>query len=460
MESPPGGGTFAPLRGLRPYRPTRPNQLTPRSSARLDQPRNRVRKGKTLLMSAKNQSPGNLPRTVSVATRALADRRAVPTNLMAIALVATNLVLGCAAVPPTSAARTITPEMLLEARPIVGESAAISLPDTEVLALDSQMLVFLDRFVDAEQADHAKLHQLLYVIIDEGSFGLEYDNHTRTAAETFRLRRGNCLSFTNMFVAMARQVGIDARFQEVDIPPDWTVEGGAFVMNRHVNVLVQLKLAGEHLVDFNIGDFRTSYDRRQVHDRRALAHYYNNMGVERMHAGESVEALLYFRKAIDNDHFFSPPWGNLGILYRRNGSLAYAEAAYFQALDADSGDSVAMSNLAALYEQQGDAERAARFRRRVDAHRMRNPYYRYRLGREAFLAANYEAAIRHLKYAVRRKKNEDSFYFLLGLSYLRIGDTNTAKWWLVQAQEVSATDALKRNYNSKIAMLLSASPQD
>ncbi len=409
-------------------------------------------------MSAPTRSPAKLPRTVAVARAALPDRRAAPTNLMGIVLVATTLVVGCATVPPTPAAQAITPDMLLEARPLVGEGVATSLPDTDVLALDPQMLVFLDRFVDARESDYTKLRQLLYAIMDEGSFGLEYDNHTRTAAETFHQQRGNCLSFTNMFVAMARQLGIDARYQEVDIPPDWTVQGGAFVLNRHVNVLVDLGYTGKRVVDFNIDDFRTSYDKREVHDRRAVAHYYNNMGVDRMLAGETVEALLYFRKAIENDHRFSPPWGNLGTLYRRNGRLAYAEGAYLKALDANRGDIVAMSNLAALYGQQGEAERAAGYRLRVDAHRMRNPYYRYRLAREAFLAEDYDASIGHLKYSVRKKKNEDTVYFLMGMSYLKKGDESAARRWLEKAEQVAEDDDLQRNYHSKLEMLLS--PQE
>jgi Flp pilus assembly protein TadD len=376
-------------------------------------------------------------------------------NLMGIVLVTTTLVVGCATVPPTPAAQAITPDMLLEARPLVGEGAATSLPDTDILALDPQMLVFLDRFVDARQSDYSKLRQLLYAIMDEGTFDLEYNSQTHTAAETFHLRRGNCLSFTNMFVAMARQVGIDARFQEVDIPPDWTVQGGAFVLNRHVNVLVELGFSGKHVVDFNIDDFRASYDRRQVHDWRAVAHYYNNIGVDRMLAGETVEALLYFRKAIEKDHRFSPPWGNLGTLYRRNGRLDYAERAYLQALDANSGDFVAMSNLAALYGQQGDAERAAGYRQRVDAHRMHNPYYRYHLARKAFVAEDYDTSIGHLKYSVRKKKNEDTFYFLMGLSYLKKGDESAARQWLEKAEQVAEDDDLQRNYHSKLEMLLS-----
>jgi Flp pilus assembly protein TadD len=244
----------------------------------------------------------------------------------------------------------------------------------------------------------------------------------------------------------------------VDIPPDWTVQGGAFVLNRHVNVLVELGFPGKRVVDFNIDDFRTSYDRREVHDRRAVAHYYNNMGVDRMLAGETVEALLYFRKAVENDHRFSPPWGNLGTLYRRNGRLAYAERAYLQALDANPGDIVAMSNLADLYEKQGDAERAAGYRRRVDAHRMSNPYYRYRLARIAFLAEDYDTSIGHLKYSVRKKKNEDTFYFLMGLNYLKKGDESAARQWLEKAEQVAEDDDLQRNYHSKLEILLS--PQE
>ena len=406
-----------------------------------------------MLMSA--WSSANLPRTMAVAGPALPDRRAAPMNLMGIVLVATMLVVGCATVPPTPAARTINPEMLLEARPIVGEDAAISLPDTDVLALDPQMLVFLVRSVDTKQGDRAKLHQLLYAIIEEGTFGLKYDNQTRTAAETFHEQSGNCLSFTNMFVAMARHVGISANFQEVDIPPDWTVEGGAFVLNRHVNVLVELGSTKQQVVDFNIDDYRASYDRRKVSDQRAQAHYYNNIGVDRMHAGETVEALQYLRKAIDNDRSFSPPWSNLGTLYRRNGHLDFAEGAYLRALAVNPGDFVAMSNLAALYEQQGDAELADAYRRRVNYHRMQNPYYRYRLAREAFLAKDYDTSIEHLKYSVKKKKKEDTFYFLMGLNYLKKGDESAARQWLEKAEQVAEGDDLQRNYHSKLEMLFS-----
>ncbi|MDD5562730.1 MAG: tetratricopeptide repeat protein [Thermoanaerobaculaceae bacterium] len=309
--------------------------------------------------------------------------------------------------------------------------------------------------MDRRDSAALKLDQLVDAIIGAGTFGVVYDDRTRTAAETFGARRGNCLSFSTMFVAMARAVGLHVQFQEVDIPPDWTLEKDTYVLNQHVNVRVDLGQAGVRVVDFNIADFKASYEMRTISDARALAHYFNNIGVERMLAGDTAAALACFRTALaDGDRRFPPAWTNLGTLYLRNGHPAHAEAAYLQALKEDDGDLVAMSDLARLYDRLGDRERAAACQKRVIRHRWLNPYYRYELARRAYESQRYDAAISHLRYAIRQRPKEDRFYFLLGMSYLRKGDMRAARRWLDRAREVAASDALKRSYSSKIDTLL------
>jgi Flp pilus assembly protein TadD len=367
----------------------------------------------------------------------------------------TTLALGCASAPWKRDRASITPDELRAGAPLaVDREPPALVEEGEVLAVSAAMRDFLDAHVVRSADGATRLRQLASAIVSSGSFGLEYDETTRTAPETFRARRGNCLSFSNMFVAMARHVALDARYQEVDTPPDWSFRDGAFVLNRHLNVLVDLGLDGEHVVDFNMDDFRTTYERRRISDARALAHYYNNMSVERMQAGDTASALLYLRRATDRDPQFSPAWTNLGILYGRAGHPAHAEAAFLVALKADDGDLVAMSNLASLYERLGDRERAAAYRDKVRDHRERNPYYRYQVASEAFRAGDYDGAIRHLHYAIRRKKNEDRFFFLLGLTYMKKGEPEAARRWLARAEEVAATDALKRRYASKMENLL------
>ena len=340
----------------------------------------------------------------------------------------------------------ITPAQLLtgSALGVVDESPQPFVEAQEVLAVSPEMQDFLYKHVDRKGSASAKLRQLVFAIMDARTFGVAYDSTTHTASETFHVRRGNCLSYSNMFVAMARDVGLHAEYQEVDVPPDWTLDKDTYVLNQHVDVLVDLGAMGTRVVDFNIGDFRTSYEMRQISDARALAHYNNNIGVERMQAGDTVSAFLCFRNAIAaNDREFSPAWTNLGTLYLREGHPAHAEAAYLQALKVSKTDLVAMSNLAGLYETMGDRERAATYQRRVIHHRWLNPYYRYELACEAFDLRQYDAAIAHLKFAIRQRPKEDTFDLLLGAAYLQKGDPRDAGRWFARAEELTATDALK-----------------
>jgi tetratricopeptide (TPR) repeat protein len=384
-----------------------------------------------------------------------------------------TLSVGCASARPGHRA-AVTPEELLAGASLGSLEGAAPVDDKQVLAVSAEMRAFLDRHVARGAGPVSRLRQLSRAILDEDTFGLKYDEITRTAAETFHVRRGNCLSFSNMFVVLARAVDLKASFQEVDTPPDWSFRDAAFILNRHVNVVVDLgRMAGPqtrigslvgrrpeataHVVDFNMDDFRTTYDRRRISDARGLAHYHNNVGVERMQAGDTASAFLYFRRALQRDASFAPAWTNMGTLYRRQGARAHAEAAYLQALAVDKGDLVAMSNLASLYEGSGNHEQAVAYRRRVAAHRNSNPYYRFHLAREAVREGDWDTAIGHLKYAIGRKRNEDQFYFFLGVSYFGKGDEAAARRWLSRAEEIAATDALKRRYASKIEILLAGS---
>jgi len=180
--------------------------------------------------------------------------------------------------------------------------------------------------------------------------------------------------------------------------------------------------------------------------------YYSNLGAERLQAGAYVEALRYLRKAIAQDGAFTAAWVNLGTLYLRHGEPDHARAAWLYALRLDPGEVVAMSNLERQYRERGDLRSADELAARIERHRMQNPYYRYYLARQAFERQDYATAIGHMKFATRVKPNEDSFFALLGLSYLRQGDAEAARHWIARAAEV-AQEAERGAYHSKLEML-------
>lgn len=349
----------------------------------------------------------------------------------------------------------VTPEEVLTGR-LLGatDDLTTSIDSSEVLALNDEMRAFLRKHVNPGGTDVFRMQQLIGAIMGTTAFHLEYDENTRTAAETFRLQKGNCLSFTTLFVVLARGVGLKADFQEVEIPPDWSTREDVFVLNRHVNAIVQLGASGSRAIDFNIGDFKSTYEVDKISDRRAIAHFFNNMGVERMQSGEIADAVAFFSRAIvDGDGSFAPPWTNLGMLYRKGGHYEHAEAAYRQALKIDKEDVVAMSNLVSLYEMRGDGEVLQKHQKRVDKHRLRNPHLRFSLAQKAFSDHDYDTAIEHLKYATRRVKDNAEYYFLLGKCYLMKGDEEKARRWITKTEKSAETDEERLRYSKELEAL-------
>jgi Flp pilus assembly protein TadD len=352
----------------------------------------------------------------------------------------------------------VSSSMVLETSPLADGAEHLDLSNLDMLEMTPEMIEFITSYMDGARNRYAKMQRLVYAIIGDGNFELVYDDKTRTAQETFRDARGNCLSFTNLFIAMARYLEIHAEYQEVDIPPDWSIVGESFFFSQHVNVLVDLGVGLQRVVDFNMYDFQEKYDRRTISDARARAHYFSNIGVGHMMNGETTLAYANFRQAILEDRAFSPAWINMGILHRREKYPNYSEAAYKRALEIYQFSLIAMSNLANLYDEEGKTELAEKYLARVQSHRMKNPYYRYQIANSAFIDGDYKTAIKDLTYAIGKREDEDRFYFLLSLSYLMSGEKEKAQRWMKKAEEVAEESENQQKYSHKLNLLISQDP--
>jgi Tfp pilus assembly protein PilF len=374
------------------------------------------------------------------------------------------MLVACAATPTVQSRQpvveapraSVTAQDVIDASPLEEEGLVLGISDVDMLALSSEMLAFIDEHVDRDARESDRLAQLLYAVLGGDRFSLVYDDTTGTASSTFANRHGNCISFTNMFIAMARELDLDAKYQEVEIPPDWSISGSTWLISEHINVLVPVKNALSRVVDFNSYDTIVDVEEQSVvvSDARARAHYFNNIGVERMLADEVDLAYAYLQHSLRGDSTFASSWVNMGILHRREGFEDFAETAYLEALNHDRDNLMAMSNLADLYEQQGKQEEAKRYLSKVREHRMGNPFYRFRLADIAFNDGDYKSAIKNLKYAIRQKNDEDRFYYLLSLSYLMAGDKPEAQRWMKEAQEVARATKDKKRYSRKLELLM------
>lgn len=373
---------------------------------------------------------------------------------------ATLLAAGCAGLPTESqSSRVITQDMLLAGKPLLKGKPMPRLADVDLLAMTPEMKEFVDYYVNENVSPAVRLRQLQSAIIHNTAFQLNYTSNTYTAEQTFVNGDGNCLSFTNMFIAMARYVGLKAQFQEVDVPPYWESEGGTMVLNRHINVFVRVPHAttmlssGHHVIDFNATDVRPTFDTERVSDRRAKAHYYSNIGVDWLQAGRYPEAFVYLRESLRVDPTLHDTWINLGAVYSRAGHLAYAEEAYLTAVR-NKRSMVGLSNLAKIYQRMGNEPLAHRYLDEVRRFRARNPYYRYHLARESLQQGDIDDAIDHLEKAIDLKPKEEQFYFLLGVAYWQKGLRELAMGSFEEAQALAVDLVSRRRYGYKIQQLL------
>ena len=359
--------------------------------------------------------------------------------------------VGCAASPVPQG--PVNPVKALSGEVILGRAVAPpDLPQDDVLQLSPEIREYL-----ATIAPDRRPRQRLKALIDafeHRDFTVQYEADTTLgASETFLQRRGNCMAFTLMMVAMARELGANAYFNQVDVPPVWGHEDAeSFVVYRHIN-MVSESARGRRVVDFNLEAYDPIYDQVKLSDTEAIAQYYSNRGVELMQRDRSKQAFLYLRKALQLLPGNSDLWSNLGALYSRFGYVREAEESYRQALALEAGNLVAISNLERLYRASGRIALADTYVKKARYHRERNPYYLYYQARSAYELGDYRQAKAKLRRALWEYSDDHRFHFLMGLANYRLGQMAESREHFVEAFSLVDNPAAKNAYSRKLKYL-------
>ena len=343
---------------------------------------------------------------------------------------------------PAAAAGALGLALVLVALPV--GATAIPERETEVvdlLALSPEMEEFIDARVRPGMPRSAKARRLMDALFGPDGLDIVYGNtRTRTAVETFEARSGNCLSFTILFVALARHVGLEAHFKEVGEILSWDRRGDVAVTNRHMYAEIET-IEGVKQVDFMPGVEKRYRSVRRIDERRVLAHYYSNVGAEALTANDPDRAMEMFTRALATDDTLAAAWVNRGVAHRRLGELEAAEADYLRALELDPDEISAASNLARLYQITGRNRAARPYLKLVRKHRRQNPFYHFRLGLEAAGRDELVTARRFLKRAVRLLPEDVMFRVELGKVQVRSGRSRRAERSFERALELSTDEA-------------------
>lgn len=306
--------------------------------------------------------------------------------------------------------------------------------ESQVLAVPSELEAeFRRQVIDKTESKAERLRLLTDFVLNESGLGLLYDNETtRTVAETYRTRQANCLSFTLLFVALAREAGLKTHIQEYEQVLFWYLQDGLVYNSSHVNAKVE---AGplRQTVDVGRNMLLSRYKPKIITDQRAMSFFYNNRGVELMAKGDLIAARQHMEKSLKLAPDEPSGWSNLGVLEMRVGDTAAAERAYREALKLDSRHDATLTNIVALYQRLNNHVLAEKYLRRLDQVQSADPFHQFMMATDSERRGDYAAAVGYYRRAIRLHRDEPAFQLGLARAYQGLGDTVRAERALERA---------------------------
>jgi len=287
------------------------------------------------------------------------------------------------------------------------------------------------------RTDRDRTRAIVDAIISRTGMSITYDwLSNKTAQQVFYEGKGNCLAYTNLFIGMAREVGVDAVYVDVTTIERVSKEAEVIVNNGHITAGVRYG-PDVTMIDFTRTPEREYFGAKVIDDFEAIANYYNNQGFLYGFFAETAgdmgdnfdpdkAELEMYQMALDVSPGFHRALNNLGVAFKRRGRVNDAIEQYNLALQTDPKFAEAYSNLGAAYYSMGRVDDAiAEFEKAAKASGT-NAYYYHHLGVIEFHRGNYQAALKHFKKAASRDGSLADSRYYIGESYMKLGDQEKA----------------------------------
>ena len=376
------------------------------------------------------------------------------------ALLFCSLLAACASRPPMPPAATLFHDEFFEAPTAHIDPGA-------ALAVSPAMRQYLATrpVARAQLGDRRrKLIDALY----HGDLKLEYDaTSTRTAAQAFDARSGNCLALVLMTAAFAKELGLTVHYQAVLGEDVWDRSGDLYIAIGHVNlVLEDNQLRGgvtfvepPMVVDFLPPRDAQVFDTREIAESTVIAMYLNNRAVESLTRGQLDDAYWWAREAIRRDPELLSAYITLGVIYRNHHHPELAEAALLRVSEREPGNTKAMSNRIIVLRDLGRSAEATALAQQLDRLDPHPPFSYFLQGMAALREGRLEAARSLFTKEVDRAPYHHEFQFWLAITYLQLHDQARATAHLKRAMEVSTTRKDHDLYAAKLERLKALAPQ-
>ena len=374
-----------------------------------------------------------------------------------IAALMSMLLVACASGPPMPPAETLFHDEKFS-------PPSVRIDGADAMAISPEMRDYLvaariSRFARNED----RKQRLVEALYSKGELQLEYDAaFTRTAAQAYEARSGNCLALVMMTAAFAKELGLNVRYRVVTGEGEWERTGDLYISVGHVNLALaepQRPSIGS-FVDTNavIVDFLPSRSVgargiRVVGENTVVAMFLNNRAVEALTRGAANDAYWWAREAIRTDPGLGIAYTTLGVIYRNRQLPEFAENVFRLVAEREPTNISVLSNrVLALRDLGRDAEAGA-LQKRVDALDPHPPYSYFNQGMVALKRHRLEEAKALFIKEVERAPYQSEFQFWLAVTYAELQDPQRAADHLKRAMAMSTTNKDRQIYAAKLNLL-------
>lgn len=373
-----------------------------------------------------------------------------------LALGVAGLMVGCTGMPSAPHLSEAQWADLLPAP--VGQAVAGPVPE-QALVLSPAMRAYLDDRILPLARVLGRREAMLQALFEPGLLRLDYDSsRTRSAAEAFDARAGNCLSLVLMTAAFAQALDLNVGFQRVDSESSWSLNGDYMAYSGHVNLVLgggATRTAGSRwdmrmVIDFLPPEDLMGHRVTPIAQATVLAMYANNRAAEALTAGRLDDAAAWVRAALRRAPQLAAAWNTAGLVHHQRGDADRAERAWSQALEAEPGNTRALANLAGLLEAVGRPDDAAPLRQRLARLEPTTPFVWLKHGQDAMAQGRWAEARDAFARELARDPHYHVFHAWMAQAQARLGDLAAARRHLALAREVSETPQQQALYGAKL----------
>jgi tetratricopeptide (TPR) repeat protein len=280
--------------------------------------------------------------------------------------------------------------------------------------------------------------------------GFKYRAATYNANEAYRARGGDCMAYTLLFVALARDLGLPVHVVHVSEVKNYYEKEGWFFVSSHVAVgfssgagATVIDLSKEVKKEWQLSMYES------IDDSAATALFYNNVAVDHMMQGDlkGAEQMLSFL------HRREPAvielTNNLGVLLNRE--HRYRESLTLLELGIANKPSYGPFYTNAIHAARGAklAELATDLERRGQKVAESDPFFLFARGMAAYEHDDFAFAARELERAADAKPDSPIILGWLTRAYFAGGDREHGRGAFERARRIAPNDPVVRDLEGR-----------